>query len=558
MLRALRVTDLAIIDRLEVLFEPGFNVITGETGAGKSILLDALELALGQRADSEHVRSGAEEAVIEALFSNVSPEVWSILRDRGVQATGEEDLVVRRVVGAAGRSRAYVNGSLSPAGVLRDVAPHLLRVYGQDDDQALQRVESHLDLVDAAGGLASSVNEMRRRYTRFAAARDALARKREAQAQAGDRVDLLRYQVEELTQAALVPGEDEQIRQEKTRLAHAERLSELVRSAEERLYSGEQAVVDGIGRALSSVREAEQVDDALTPVRVLLDSALAEIEESGAALGRYLRELSPDPNRLATIDERLMELERLKRKYGGTLADVIRRRTEIETELKASGEDESALVDFVRELEIAEREATAWAKRLAVERRQAARQVERTLSRELASLALDGARFEVRFEEADAEPLGPTGRDRVEFYLAANTGEELRPLVRVASGGERARIMLALKALTPGDDHDATLVFDEVDNGVGGAAAEMIGRKLQHLGRRRQVLSVTHLPVIAAFGDHHVAVTKREVAGRTVSSVRVLSTNDRVSELARMLAGTKITPEAREHAEQLLQRHGEA
>jgi DNA repair protein RecN (Recombination protein N) len=248
----------------------------------------------------------------------------------------------------------------------------------------------------------------------------------------------------------------------------------------------------------------------------------------------------------------------LKRKYGGTLADVIRRRTEIETELKASGEDESALVDFVRELEIAEREATAWAKRLAVERRQAARQVERTLSRELASLALDGARFEVRFEEADAEPLGPTGRDRVEFYLAANTGEELRPLVRVASGGERARIMLALKALTPGDDHDATLVFDEVDNGVGGAAAEMIGRKLQHLGRRRQVLSVTHLPVIAAFGDHHVAVTKREVAGRTVSSVRVLSTNDRVSELARMLAGTKITPEAREHAEQLLQRHGEA
>jgi DNA repair protein RecN (Recombination protein N) len=474
-----------------------------------------------------------------------------------VQSSGDEDLIVRRVVSAAGRSRAYVNGSLSPAGVLRDVAPHLVRVYGQDDDQALRRVESHLDLVDAAGCLTSAVNEMRRRYARYAAARDALARKREAQANAGERVELLRYQVDELTQAGLSVGEDEQLRQEKARLAHAERLSTLVRTAEELLYSGEGAAVDGIGRALSNVREAEQVDDALTPVRTLLDSALAEIEESGAALGRYLRELTPDPNRLATIEERLAELDRLRRKYGGTLADVVRRRGEIEAELKASGEGESALEDFVRELDAAEREAMTWAKRLAVERRQAARQVERTLSRELASLALDGARFEVRFADGDTEPLGPTGRDSVEFFLAANTGEELRPLVRVASGGERARIMLALKALTPGDDQDGTLVFDEVDNGVGGAVAEMIGRKLQHLGRRRQVLSVTHLPVIAAFGDHHVAVTKREMEGRTVSSARVLSTNERVGELARMLAGAKITPEAREHAEQLLQRHGE-
>ena len=558
MLRALRVTDLAIIDRLEVLFEPGFNVITGETGAGKSILLDALELALGQRADTEHVRSGADEAVVEALFSDVSSEVWTLLRERGVQTTGEEDLLVRRVVSGAGRSRAYVNGSLSPAGVLRDVAPHLVRVYGQDDDQALRRVESHLDLVDAAGGLANSVNEMRRRYARYASARDALARKREARAHAGERVELLRYQLEELTGAALSAGEDDQLRAEKARLAHAERLSMLVRTAEELLYSGDGAAVDGIGRALAGVREAEQVDEALTPVRTLLDSALAEIEESGAALGRYLRELSPDPNRLGTIDERLMELERLKRKYGGSLADVIRRRGELEAELKASEDDEGALDELVRELEAAEREATTWAKRLAVERRQAARQVERTLSRELASLALDGARFEVRFAEADAEPLGPTGRDAVEFFLAANPGEELRPLVRVASGGERARIMLALKALTPGDEHDATLVFDEVDTGVGGAAAEMIGRKLQQLGRRRQVLSVTHLPVIAAFGDHHVAVTKREADGRTVSSARALSTNERVGELARMLAGSRITPEAREHAEQLLQRHGEA
>ena len=556
MLRALRVSDLAIIDEVELTLEPGFNVLTGETGAGKSILLEALELVLGERADIDLVRGGAEEAVVEALFTEVPQAVADALAAAGLKAGERSELVVRRVLQASGRSRAYVNGSLAPATLLREIAPLLVRIYGQGDDEALRRVESHVDLVDAIGGLGTTVAEMRRRYARLTAAHDALAARRNATAHLAERLDLLRYQQDELAKANLAPGEDEILAAERTRLASADRLGALAGATEQAIYSEDGAVVEQLGRALSGLREAERIDRALEPARKLLESALAELEDAGRSLGRYLQELAPDPARLASVEDRLAEITRLKRKYGNTLDDVLRRRDEIANELTTLASGDESLAPLEAEVEAAQRDATEWAKRLAVERRRVARQLERSLTVELHALAMDGARFEVRFADLESRPLGPTGRDEVEFYLSANKGEEPRPLARVASGGERSRIMLAIKSLGAADEHQATLVFDEVDSGVGGAVAEVVAKKLQQLGRRRQVLSVTHLPVIAAYGDHHLAVTKQVVDARTVSSARALGNTERVAELARMLAGARVTPEAREHAEQLLRQGG--
>jgi DNA repair protein RecN (Recombination protein N) len=551
MLRTLRVSDLAIIDEIELLFEPGFNVLTGETGAGKSILLHALDVTLGGRPDADLVRTGAEEAVVEALFTGVPPSAWGQLDEAGIRRTENDEVVIRRVIAAGGRSRAYVNGSLANLALLRELAPHLVRVYGQDEHQALRRVEGHREMLDAMGGLGSTVDEMGRRYARFATAKQTLEERRNAQAASVERAELLKFQLEELIGANLQPGEEETLAAERTRLQHAEKLCTLVNTAESSVYSGDCAAVESIGRALTIIREAERFDDGLAGPRVLLESALAELEEASGALSRYSRTLHPDPARLDLIDERLVELSRLKRKYGGTIEDLVKRREELKRDLDAAQSGDQALVTLVAEMEAAEKDALTWAKRLAVERRKVAHSLERSVATELHALALEGARLQVRFAESDGRPLSGTGWDDVEFYLAANPGEELRPLARVASGGELSRIMLALKTLTAAEDRSASLIFDEVDAGVGGAVAEVIGRKLRQLGQRRQVLSVTHLPVIAAFADHHIGVTKHVQNGRTVSAARPLSSTERVAELARMLGG-QLTREAREHAEQLL------
>src|SRR5947199_93183 len=466
MLRTLRVRDLALIEELELVLEPGLNVVTGETGAGKSILLQALDVALGGRPDADLVRTGAEEAAVEALFVNVPAQVRERLVGAGIPAEdGEDELLVRRVIARGGRTRAYVNGALGSLALLRELAPHLLRVYGQDEHQALRRVESHRELLDAVGGLGRTLEEMRARHGRLVAAREAIA------------------------------------------AAHAD-----------------------------------------------AEGALAEVEEAGQSLARYARELTPDASRLEAVEERLAQLARLKRKFAGTIEDLIRRRDELAAELDGIESGGEAMAEREAAAEAARRAAAEWAGRLSVERRRVARDLSRALAAELEALALTGARFEVRFAEAEGRPLGPEGWDEVEFFLSTNPGEEPRSLARVASGGELSRIMLALKTLAAADERGATLIFDEVDAGIGGAVAEVVGRKLRQLGRSRQVLCITHLPLIAAFADHHVVVSKKVEDGRTVSTARPLTATERVAELARMLGGERLTHEVREHAEQLLRR----
>ncbi|MFN8544583.1 MAG: DNA repair protein RecN [Candidatus Binatia bacterium] len=551
MLRTLRVTDLAIIEELELVFEPGLNALTGETGAGKSILLHALDVALGGRADADLVRGGADEAVVEALFTDLAPGVGTVLKAYGVDDARDE-LIIRRVVSRSGRTRAHVNGAMGSVALLHDLAPHVLHVYGQDEHQALRRVESHRELLDAIGGLGTTVLEMRERHSRMAAARQALADARAEASAAAERTELLQFQLQELERAQLSAGEEDQLATERRRLMGAEKLASLVTGVEAGLYSGEQAVVDALSRAVAALREAERLDAALGATRGMLEQALAEVQETAAALVRYAGTINPDPDRLDTIEARLAELGRLKRKYGGTVEELVRRRQDLVHELAGGPGQLTAVEVLEADAAAAERRAVEWARKLSVERRRVAHQLERSLATELRSLALEGARFAVRFGEAEGKALGPDGFDEVEFFLSANPGEDLRPLTKVASGGELSRIMLALKSLAAAEDREATLIFDEVDAGIGGAVAEVVAKKLRHLGRKRQVLCVTHLPIIAAFGEHHIGVVKRVVDGRTVSTARPLGTTERVAELARMLGGARITREAQDHAEQML------
>src|SRR5579884_2047705 len=419
MLRTLRVSDLAIIDELELFFEPGLNVLTGETGAGKSVLLHALDVALGGRAEADLVRGGAEEGAVEALFTDVPEPTRLALEAAGLPA-GPDELLIRRVIPRGGRTRTYVNGALASLGLLQDLAPTLVRVYGQDEHQALRRVESHRELLDDVGGLASAVREMRQRHARLGIARQALADHEAERQAAAERRELLEFQLGELERAALAAGEEEALETERRRLLHAEKLATLVGGAEAGLYSGEGAAVDAIGRGLAALREAERLDATLASARTLLEAAMAEVQDVGATLGRYLRDLAPDGERLDAVEARLAELARLKRKYGGAVADLIARRDTLRAELAAVDAGAEATAALEAECAAAERAAIEWAKRLSVERRR-------------------GARFAVRFAETEGRPLAPEGWDEIEFLLSANPGEELRPLSRVASGGELSR-----------------------------------------------------------------------------------------------------------------------
>jgi DNA repair protein RecN (Recombination protein N) len=462
-----------------------------------------------------------------------------------------EEILVRRVVSSAGRTRAYLNGGLGSVAILRELAPHLIRAYGQDEHQALRRVESHRDLLDAAGALGNTLTEMRERHARMEATRAAVDQARREHEQRQSQLGSLADEAAELTQANLKRGEDEQLVTERTRLMHAERLAGMVGEAEQTVYGDDEAASALLGRAIARLKEAERYDRGLEPMRRLLEGSLAELEEVGASLGRHLRTLAPDPERLETIEQRPRAHRAAHAEVREDLRELVRRRDEAAAEVASANAADGDFGGLEAAAETARRAAVEWAGRLSVERRRVARDLTRTLVSELQMLALDGARFVVQFAEGE-RPVGPEGRDEVEFLLSTNPGEEPRPLARVASGGELSRIMLALKSLAPRSDDVASLLFDEVDAGIGGSVAEVVGRKLRSLGRARQVLCITHLPLIAACADHHIAVEKRQQDGRTVSLARPLSATERVAELARMLGGTTRTPEVRQHAEQLL------
>lgn len=564
MLRELRVRNLAVIESLTVPFGPGLNVLTGETGAGKSILIDALTLLLGERAQpAETIRAGAETATIEAVFDapRKSP-VATLLQEHGIML---EDglLVVRRELVRGGRGRVFLNDANTTLALLERLGETLVEVHGQHEHQALLRSARHLDLLDAFAGLGILRDRLRQRHDEWRSVSAELEALRVSARDQVARTTQYRETMAEIDAARLRPAEEEELREERRRLMNAERLAEGATGAYRELYDDPASAVERAGRAASLLRDLVRVDPEVQPTLQALETALVHLDETARALRSYRDGVVFDPPRLDAIERRMDEIGRLKRKYGESVDTVLTLRARLETDLEGlarAGEDEGRLAERVERLRT---ELVTRATDLAERRDQAVGRLETSVVAELAALDLEGAVFQVKLarERAgqgefgvgpEAWRLGPKGVDQAEFFFSGNAGEDARPLARIASGGELSRTMLALKVVLAATDAVPVLIFDEVDVGIGGKTADTVGKKLRQVSRTRQVLCVTHLPQIAAYADQHFRVEKRDDDGRTATTVAALVRNDRVREVARMLGGESVTDTSLQHALELI------
>jgi DNA repair protein RecN (Recombination protein N) len=550
MLRHLRVTNFAILSDVAIELGEGMNVLTGETGAGKSLIVEAVNLLRGGRASADIPRAGTDEAVVEAIVAipeDLAARVAGVLEGAGA-STGDAEVVIRRVIQRGGRSRTYVNGALTTLARLAELGALLIDLSGQHQHQGLVDPGRHPDILDAFAGEPALGAAMTAAWTELRRCDDELTALGGDERARDARVDYLRYQLEELDGAALVPGEDAAIDVERVRLAAVDQLQAAARAAEDALYSGDDSARDRVAVAAREVERAARTDPGLEPVTRQLGEIDTLIDDAADQLRGYADRLEGDPERLAWLDERLALIRRLMRKHSGSLDDVIARAAELRGELAALTGRATRLAELAALRASAEAAAVAAAAALTRSRSRAARRLEKEVGVALAELGMGSARLNVIVEP---RALGPTGADRIEVMLASNKGEDLRPLAKVASGGELSRIMLALKLALRRADEVATYVFDEVDAGIGGATAQVVGSQIRTVADHRQVLCVTHLPQIAAFADHHFHVEKTEIAGRTETHVHRLTATARKDELARMLGG-HATSKAKAHAAELL------
>jgi DNA repair protein RecN (Recombination protein N) len=583
MLVSLAVRDFVLIDGLTLELGTGLNVLTGETGAGKSILVDALALVLGGRARPEVIRTGRDAAEVEALFDLSSHAALRAQLAESELAGDGEELVVRRVVSSNGRSKSYVNGRLVPAAQLAALVRGLVDVSSQHESQTLCDPSTHATLLDAYAGLAPQRDGLAKEVSAILALDRAIAETRARIEQLRAREDFLRFQLHELDELDPKPGEERELEAARARLRHADKLASSTQRAADRLYEGDDSLLDALRRIAHDVANAAELDDTLAPHVRVLESALAELEEVARALSRYAGDVDADPARLSDVEDRLFKLQRLLRKHGPTTEDLVAYRARLADELAALDGVDTHEAERERERAELIGRATKAARKLSQARHKAARALGDSLAAELASLAMGRARIVVDVapiaplssgsEPADPDALAVAlddgtharltrgGIDRVEIMIAPNPGEDPRPLRRIASGGELSRALLAIKRVlaAPRSPELAVsaapaglYVFDEVDAGVGGAVAEAIGKKIADVAKSHQVLCITHLPQIAAFADVHFTVAKREEGGRTVSEVRRVDGKQRVEELARMLGGATITATTRKMADEMI------
>ncbi|MEE9186263.1 MAG: DNA repair protein RecN [Candidatus Binatia bacterium] len=564
MLRELSIKNFAVIDQVALDLGPGLNVLTGETGAGKTIILNALGLLLGGRTSSDIIRHGEEEATVEALFESLPQALQLRLGESGY---GDEDeLVIKRIVSRSGKNRIYLNGSLCPLTLLAEIGSHLIRIYGQHEHHSLLRSESHLALLDAHGALEDKAEEMKKRYHSFRTAWDQLREAREKLERARREEDLLRAQAEEISRASLRIGEEEELLARKEILIHAEKLHQGCKEGEEILYEGEDAVVGRLGRVLARLKELAGIDNTLNNPVELINSSMAQLEEATSALRHYTDRVEFDSQALEQLEDRLAEINRLKRKYSGSVEDILKIRERVEQDLAALDRGGEEIGALEQALEKTRRSAWEEAEALSNERSRVSRKIKKELEREVESLGMPKTVFDARFlrEEGiqddppfliDGRNITEEGIDQIEFYFSPNPGEPVKPLAKVASGGELSRVMLAIKSLVLTRGDIPTLLFDEVDAGIGGSVAEMVGNKLKNVADSHQVICVTHLPQIAALANFHYVVEKEIAKGRTFTKVKKLSDRDRVSEVARMLGGIKVTDQAKRHAAEMIKIH---
>jgi len=556
MLLNLFIKDFGIIEKTEINFCRGLNVLSGETGSGKSIIIEAIQVAAGGRASTEYLRAGCEKAVVQmTLDTGGARHIGGLLSERGIVEDPGEALVFTREINKNGRSSCRINGQMVTLNVYREIGQHLLDIQGQYDQQLLFNPEMHLMLLDAYGReeIAEACAEVSGIYQEYSKKGRLLEDLREKHGRRVKRQETICYQLGEIDSISPKPGEDTDLISEKRKLAGAERISRLVGDCYNDLYGGGSSgsVLELAGRSLKALEKAVEADDSLSRVRDLTAGALYQIEEACRELAAYMDGLEFFPARLEFVEERLDLLNKLKKKYGGTLEEVIGYREEIEGELDQMKLGDQTLGQLERELDNLLKKLEDASEKLTGKRLREARTMEEAIAVELRDLGMDRVRFSLNFTLL--EKPGEKGREQVEFYISTNPGEPLRPLAKIASGGETSRILLAVKSILSEMEGIPTLIFDEVDTGIGGLTIKSVALKLHNLAANRQVICVTHSSTVASMAHQHLSIRKREVDGRTRAEVFHLHDDERLEELARMLGGGQDGGAAMNHARHLLE-----
>ncbi len=558
MILRVRIRDFAIIDELEIEFSDGLNIITGETGAGKSIIVNALSLLSGGRGSADYIRTGREEAEIEGIFDiSRRKDLVERLKEKGF-FDDEELLIVRRVISKGGKGRLYINAYLAPLGLLSSLMEGFVDIYSQGENLLLLKTSAHIDILDEFGRLVPLRNEFSMRYRRFREIGETLSELRAKLREREARKEILYHQLREIRDAALKEGEEEELKRIKSIILNRQRLLQGISGAYEFLYEKEGSSLETIDKAISALKGIEKIEQRLTYIISSLEDLKIVIKDLADTLSRLMGEVDQDIP-VDVIEERLDRIQRLKKKYGDSYEAIMDYASRIERELNEVEGMEEIIGEKERELEILRREILDLAERLSMGRKEASIELEEAVKRELSSLGLKGSRFIVRLvdrtqDSVDISGMILKGRESAEFFFSANPTEDPKPLSEVVSGGELSRLMLALKKVLFRGEAKGVLVFDEIDTGIGGAMAEVVGKELREISRHHQVLCITHLPQIACFGDNHLCITKEASEKGAAVSIKKLSYNERIMEIARMLSGLEVTPKTVAHAKEMLNR----
>lgn len=566
MLQELHIRNFALIDEIRLYFDSGLNVLTGETGAGKSILIDALGLVLGGRASTDMVRQGTDKSIIEALFVlNPHHGVGTFLEEQGIEWE-DGTLVIVREVTSAGKTVCRVNGRIITVQALRQIGSRLADLAGQHEHQSLLRTEEHLAMLDAFGGdevkrLQTLVSNT---YEKYKTVKQTLEQAAMGEQERIQRIDMLRFQLEEIQSLGLKPGEDEQLEEERRKLSHAEKLFSTTASAYESLYQGfskQGSIIEILHKISSDLDSLLRYDSNLSSIVEMVKSSAYQLEETAHELRSYRDAVEFNPERLQEAEERLAALNRLRRKYGDNVAEILAYAERIRSELHDLVHHEDNLTRLQQELAQLEQQLAREAVQLSNKRKSLANRLSKKIVEELSTLMMPRTRFQIDFQvqreekgillEDERVHVNETGIDRVEFLFSPNEGEPLRPLAKIASGGELSRTLLALKSVLSGEGVD-TLVFDEVDTGISGRAAQAVAEKMSIVSHENQVICVTHLPQVACMADSHFLIAKKQSKGRSQTTLTKLSEIDRIEELARMLSGAELTETTRKHAQEML------
>lgn len=553
MLRSLSIKNIALIDQIQVDFSEGLNILTGETGAGKSIIIDSINAVLGSRVSKDLIRTGQESAVVEALFDLEDSEAIEIFEEQGF-TEDDTQVVVSREFNLQGKNICRINGRLLNVSMLKELGQNLIDIHGQHDNQSLLNTNVHIDLLDKFGGdkvskvfdeyseVYQNVKEMRRKIEQLGG--DSRERER--------KLDLLRFQLEEIDSLKLKSGEDKELEEKKTIMSNAEKMISGINDSYDILYEGErgQSILDGLNLVLKGLANIESFDSKISSFIEKVQSVYYSIEDIVHEIRDYKSSLEFDPNELESIEERLDNIFKLKRKYGQSIEEVLDYRDQVEKELLELEGSQEKLDEYNKKLEELNVLMRQKAEELSKLRKYSAVELEKKIVVELGDLEMKRVQFKVKFEAGD---YTSKGTDKIEFLISPNAGEELKPLSKIASGGEMSRIMLAIKTILADVDEIPTLIFDEVDTGVSGRVAQMVGQKLSHIAKKHQVLCITHLPQIASMSDNHYLIEKSVEGNKTKTSIRHLDVEGKKQEIARILGGMKITETTLMHAQEMIE-----